>query len=209
MVKLYVEGGGDTAALKADCRKGFTRFITEAGITKRPRIVACGSRRDAYDSYCTAVNNGEEAVLLVDSEAEINEQHQQGKANTWLPWQHLRHRQGDAWDKPNCVPETDCHLMVQCMETWLITDRNTLEAFFGQGFNKNQLPAQANPIEQVAKATVYSSLSNATRNCRGKGRYGKSKHSFKLLAEISPKRVTEASPWAKRFIDELKKKMEA
>ena len=32
MVKLYVEGGGDTAALKTACREGFTTFVTNAGI---------------------------------------------------------------------------------------------------------------------------------------------------------------------------------
>ena len=67
MVELYVEGGGDSAALRTACRQGFTQFITNAGIGQRPRVVACGSRRDAYDSYCTAVANGEDAVLLVDS----------------------------------------------------------------------------------------------------------------------------------------------
>ncbi len=46
-VKLYVEGGGDTASLKTACREGFTTFITKSGVQNRPRIVACGSRRNA------------------------------------------------------------------------------------------------------------------------------------------------------------------
>jgi hypothetical protein len=37
VVKLYVEGGGDSAVLRTACREGFTRFITRAGIAKRPR----------------------------------------------------------------------------------------------------------------------------------------------------------------------------
>jgi hypothetical protein len=68
MVKLYVEGGGDTTELKGACREGFRTFISKAGIIKRPRIVACGSRRDAFESYCTAIASWEEALLLVDSE---------------------------------------------------------------------------------------------------------------------------------------------
>lgn len=209
MVKLYVEGGGDTAALKAACREGFTTFITTAGLLKRPRIVACGSRLDAFESYCTAVENGEEAVLLVDSEVAVAAAHQQGHSDTWQPWLHLKNRPGDGWDKPAIAPDTDCHLMVQCMESWLIADRATLKSFFGQGFKENQLPAGANALEQVSKADVYTSLAKATRDCKTKPTYGKGEHSFKLLAAINPVSVTSASPWAMRFIDELKKKMGA
>ena len=66
-MKLYVEGGGDAAALKTACREGFAKFLGKAGLAGRmPRIVACGSRADAYDSFCTAIGNGEAAMLLVD-----------------------------------------------------------------------------------------------------------------------------------------------
>lgn len=208
MVKLYVEGGGDTAVLKTACREGFTAFITNAGMSKRPRIVACGSRRDAFESYCTAIANGEEAVLLVDSEAPVSALHQQGaNAGSWQPWLHLKNRPGDGWDKPANQPDTDCHLMVQCMETWFLADHATLGTFFGQGFKANQLPAAANAVEQVAKSNVYDALANATNGCKTKAQYGKGEHSFKLLAEVSAARVISASPWAKRFIDELKTKM--
>lgn len=209
MVKLYVEGGGDTAALKTACREGFTTFITKAGIDKRPRIVACGSRRNAFESYCTAIANGEDAVLLVDSEDPVNAQPQTDKPDTWQPWQHLKARAGDGWGKPDGVPDTDCHLMVQCMESWFLADRAALKAFFGQGFKENQLPAVANSVEQVAKIQVYEALAIATKECKTKAQYGKGEHSFKLLAEISPAIVVAASPWAKRFVDELKKKMAA
>jgi hypothetical protein len=208
MVKLYVEGGGDSAALRTACRQGFTQFITDAGIGQRPRVVACGSRKDAYDSYCTALASGEDAVLLVDSEAPVAQQCQQGQASEWQPWLHLKQRPGDGWDKPNGAPDTDCHLMVQCMESWLIADPAALKAFFGQGFRENQLPAAANSVESVAKTQVYSALANATKDCKTKAQYGKGEHSFKLLGKIDPTKVTAASPWASRFVSELKKKME-
>jgi len=208
-LKLYVEGGGDSAALKAACRQGFTQFITNAGIGQRPRVVACGSRGDAYDSYRTAIANGEDAILLVDSEAPVAQQHQQGQdSSEWQPWQHLKQRPGDVWDKPQGVPDTDCHLMVQCMESWLIADPVTLKAFFGQGFRENQLPVTANSVESVGKQQVYSALAKATKVCKTKAQYGKGEHSFKLLGKIDPAKVTAASPWASRFVSELKKKME-
>ena len=83
-MKLYVEGGGDANLLKTACRKGFSEFLKKAGLAgKLPRIVACGSRRNAYDSFCTAVGRGERALLLVDSEEAVN------SAPPHQPWQHL------------------------------------------------------------------------------------------------------------------------
>lgn len=211
MVKLYVEGGGDTNTLKTACRKGFTAFITNAGVERRPRIVACGSRRDAYESYCTAVANGEDALLLVDSEAAVETAHQspQDKPEEWQSWTHLKHRDGDSWDKPDGAFDTDCHLMVQCMESWFLADRDTLRAFFGQGFKENRLPAPGNAVETIPKEQVYNSLAAATRGCTTKTQYGKGEHSFQLLEKTVSTRVTAASPWAKRFVEETNKKMGA
>jgi hypothetical protein len=209
MVKLYVEGGGDTAALKTACREGFTTFVTNAGIKNRPRIVACGSRRDAFDSFCTAIASGEEAILLVDSEDIITAQNQQGEPDTWQPWAHLKARAGDGWDKPKKATETGCHLMAQIMESWFLADRDALKTFFGQGFKENALPAANNAVESIAKQQVYNALAQATNNCKTKAAYGKGEHSFKLLTKINPAKVTKASPWAKRFVDELRKQMDA
>lgn len=97
--------------------------------------------------------------------------------------------------------------MVQCMEAWFLADRTTLQDFFGQGFNTNALPPEGNQIEAIAKEQIYQVLSAATRNCKTKAKYGKGEHSFKLLALISPDRVTAVSLWAKRFIDVTKEKM--
>lgn len=208
-MKLYVEGGGDTAALKAACRKGFTIFITQAGLNLRPRVVACGSRADAFDSFRTAVANGEDALLLVDSESPVAASTQAGEPQTWQPWQHLKQRPGDGWDKPAGSSDADCHLMVQCMETWFLADRSALAAFFGQSFRLGAMPAEANSIEGIAKTDIYAALASATKDCKTKAPYGKGEHSFELLAAIAPAKVTAASPWARRFVDELKKKIEA
>lgn len=205
-MKLFVEGGGDSGDLKKACRKGFTQFITEAGLTNRPRVVACGSRGDAYDSFCTEINSGNPAMLLVDSEAAVIASHQQGKPDTWTPWVHLKQRQGDEWDKPDGATDVQCHFMVECMENWFLADRETVKRFFGQGFHMNFLPAASRSIESVPKTEVYRALKKATSKSK-KGEYGKGNHSFKLLAEINPRLVAAASPWTNRFITELKKAM--
>lgn len=204
-MKLYVEGGGDSNSLKTACREGFAKFLQKAGLQGRmPRIVACGSRRDAYDSFCTAIANGETAFLLIDSEAPVLAHHQQGEMHEWLPWQHLAGREGDRWKKPAGAENTHCHLMVQCMENWFLADHQALASFFAQGFKVNQLPATANSIETIDKQPLYRALAQATNSCKSKAVYGKGEHSFKLLGLIDPGKVTGASAWAKRFVDTMR-----
>jgi hypothetical protein len=199
---LYVEGGGDAASLKAKCREGFSEFLRKAGLEGRmPRIVACGSRKQAYDRFRTAIREREHsAMILVDSEDPVS-----GKS----PWAHLRQRQDDRWETPPGANDDDCHLMVECMEAWFLADRRTLAAFFGQGFNANPLRTAATSVEQVPKASVLQALAVATKGCAGKGAYGKGRHSFELLAKIDPAEVTAASHWAARFVTALKTRMGA
>ena len=205
MVKIYLEGGGDAASLKAECRQGFSKFFESAGFKgKMPRVVACGSRNDAFDSFCTAISQGKFAFLLVDSEDAVVATHQQGNSDQWKPWDHLKQR--DNWNKPANATDVHCHLMVQCMEAWFIANHQNLADFFGQGFKQNKLPHAANSIESVSKQQLYTALANATKNCQ-KGVYGKGSHSFKLLAMINPTNVTTASPWAKRMLDTLKEQL--
>ncbi len=90
------------------------------------------------------------------------------------------------------------------MESWFIADWSAAKSFFKQGFDDNRKPAGA--IESVAKQDVYSALELATKACKTKAPYGKGAHSFKLLALLNPNEVQKASLWAKRFIDELKKR---
>jgi len=211
VVKLYVEGGGDTAALKSACREGFARFIEKAGLKGHmPRIVACGSRRDAYDSFCTALDSGDAAILLVDSEAAVAAIHQTGAPDAWLPWQHLALRPGDHWPKPANAADSACHLMAQCMESWLLADGATLKTYFGQGFKETCLPAASiNQVETIPKPQVYQALADATHNCKTKTSYSKGQHSFKLLGLIDPAKVAVAAPWASRFMQALRAHMDA
>ena len=209
MVKLYVEGGGDAHSLRTACRKGFAIFLENAGLRGHlPRVVACGSRRDAYESFRTACENGEDAFLLVDSETAVADCHQDGQTKDGTPWRHLAERQEDQWRKPEMAEDWQCHLMVQCMEGWLLADRDTLKAFFGQEFNDHALPGTAT-VESIDKNEIFMSLKKATDKCRTKGRYDKGKHSFIILESIDPIRVMESCPWCKRFVEELKHRMNA
>lgn len=211
MVKLYVEGGGDSKALKSECRRAFREFLEKSGLKNQmPAIAASGSRRFAYDDFCMALASGQVALLLVDSEAPVAPAHQAAKqAANWRPWLHLKHRQGDGWHKPTGAKDADCHLMVECMESWLLADRETLKGYFGQGFQESALPAAEKSVESIRKADVMAALKHATRGCKTKGEYGKGAHSFDLLARIDPAKVLAASPWAQRWVDEVKARMNA
>jgi len=207
MVTVYVEGGG-TGNLRNECRKGFCDFLKRAGFKGRmPKFFPSGGRGSVYKDYRDAIKNNEEAMLLVDSENAISPEYQKGESDTWKPWAHLKTNKQDLWEKPKGAKDTDCHLIVQAMESWFLADRDAIKAFFGQGFNENALPSA--PVEEVTKDTLYNALKQATRACKTKAAYGKSEHSFKLLAAINPEKVTHASPWAKRFVDSLHNKMEA
>ena len=191
-VKLYVEGGGDSKALKTECRKGFQRFIEKAGLVgKMPGIVACGSRQNAYESFETAHTSQDGgAMLLVDAE---------GPVTASGPWQHLKAR--DGWNRPVAATDDDCHLMVQVMESWFLADPDALESFYGQRFRTQSLPQNPN-IEQVSKQDVLGRLDGATRDTR-KGRYSKGRDSYEILGRVDPAKVTKASAHAERLIGVL------
>ncbi len=194
-VKAYVEGGGDTNALKTKCRQGFSEFFRKAGLAGRmPRIVASGSRRNAYEDFCTALKKAaadQFIVLLVDSEDAV--------ATGAGSWAHFKNR--DGWDKPAAADDSNAHLMVRCMEAWFVADRDALAEFFGNGFNAGALPAR-NDVENITKPDLYAALENATRSCR-KGHYGKGRHSFDILAQLNPERVMAASPHARCLVGML------
>jgi Domain of unknown function (DUF4276) len=191
-VHLYVEGGGDAKRLRTACRKGFTEFFKKAELAgSLPRIIASGSRRSAYDDFCTALGQTNVcALLLVDSEEAV--------ADSDGPWEHLKKRPGDQWDRPKGASDGQCHLMVQIMESWFLADKATVADYFGNGFKKKALPNR-DDVEAVPKADVLKSLRDATRRT-AKGGYSKGKHSFEILALIRPNLVRQASHHAHRLL---------
>ena len=210
MVRLYVEGGGDNITLRKKCRDGFGSFLANAGMKgKMPRVVSCGSRNSAFEKFREAVLKGQEAILLVDSERRIDDACQSGSHRDWSPWTHLKYSSGDGWDRPGSVSEADCHLMVECMECWFLADRKTLKKYFGNKFMEGALPSDQKPPESVGKAEALEGLAKATRRCGQKGSYKKGMHSFEILGEIDSAKVLATCPWAARFVDLLREKMEA
>jgi hypothetical protein len=192
-VKIYVEGGGDGEALRTRCRRAFSLFFERAGFRGRmPKVIACGSRNDAFDSFKTALataKTNEYPLLLVDSESAVDAD----------PWEHLEDR--DGWTTPEGAANDQAQLMVQCMEAWFLADRDWLLRFFGQGFTENPLPGNPN-VEEVEKRRVFDSLKHASRRSK-KGEYSKGKHSFEILAGLNSALVRGASFHADRLLQTL------
>ena len=194
-VRIYVEGGGDRGELKARCRQGFRSFFQKAHLEGRmPNVIACGSREITFDKFRSALTKATDnnfIVLLVDSETPV--------AQKTGPWLHLENR--DNWDKPAGAMDENAHLMVQCMEAWFLADKEALAGYFGDDFNMKSLPGRLE-VEAISKSDIEAGLKAATRQCK-KGQYDKGSHSFGILAELDPDKVTGASPQAKRFINTL------
>lgn len=192
---IFVEGGGDGEGVRRSCRQGFSAYcgkLTPTG--RRPGIVACGSRNEAFDKFQTQIRvskRGDICALLVDSEEPVNNE----------PLSHLSAR--DHWRFP-ALNNHQIFLMVQAMEAWFLADREALAAFYGDGFLAGSLRGSATHIEIIRKDDLEPCLKHASRPCEPKGEYRKVKHGFALLALINPAKVERASPHAKSFNDFLR-----
>ena len=194
-IKLYIEGGGSSPTQATQFREAWKTFFLKAGIDRTLTAVRGGSRNDTFDDYRTAVRikrPDELPLLLVDSEDLVT------GGNT--EWQHLKMR--DNWNKPSGAGDQDAFLMVCCMETWFLADREALKRFFHGCWRDNALP-QWPDLEKVPKADVFDKLAAATDAC-GKKEYAKGKRSFEILKAINPAKVEKKCPGAKRLLDRLR-----
>jgi hypothetical protein len=195
-IKLYIEGGGDSALQDTLFREGWQVFFQKAGLAGRmPRTFRGGGRKATFDAYETAVRTkkpDELPLLLVDSEDLISD--------GTTEWAHLAAR--DSWGRPTNAGDEDAFLMVCCMETWFLADRAALKRFFHGCWRDNAVP-QWPDLEAVPKETIFEKLALATAGC-GQKSYAKGKRSFEILKAIDPAIVEAKCPGAKRLLDRLR-----
>ena len=86
--------------------------------------------------------------------------------------------------------------MVECMEAWIVADRQVLRGHYTQALQENALPGRANP-EDVPKLDLYDALERATRPAGG---YSKGKDAFKLLQAVEPEILRAASSVGEAFL---------
>lgn len=191
MVKLYVEGGGNSRAEQIECRRAFSELVRKAGLAGRmPRIVACGSRAEAFKQFTLALAQATETpMLLVDSEEPVRQ------ASVWA---HLAHT--DALTKPTHAHENHAQLMVTSMKTWLMADQEALARHFGRGFNAGALIAR-HDLENRPRKDVIAALKRATKDCNQP--YAKGDVAFGALAQVDPAVLKQHVPHFARFITAL------
>lgn len=181
---IYVEGGGDSKDLRIRCQEGFTKLLERAGFAGRlPRIVPCGGRAQTYDRFCTALrySAGKFVAILLDSEEPLDDLNE--------TWKHLQRR--DQWPKPPTAANEQVLFMTTCMETWIVTDRQTLRRYYGSNLHENGLPPLTD-LESRSRKIVQEQLEHATRAC--KNRYLKGKRSFAVLAALDPNALAQHLP---------------
>lgn len=191
-----MEGGGDTAAQKAELRQGFDGLLDRLKSSARDkrlgwRVVPCGARQAAYDAFINAVEANPERsnVLLVDSETLVAPCIGHGGEDAPVRVAHLG--QSDGWDLSTVNPQA-VHLMAQCMEAWVVADPASLSSFYGQRFLSNALPVRAN-LEEEPKQDVYHKLERATTATQ-KGAYRKIAHAGRLLQKIDSQMIEQRCP---------------
>lgn len=205
---LYVEGGNrDSRAALIECQRAFKLFLERAGLPSRSfSVEACASRRQAYEDFRFALESGENALLLVDSEDLVDQDRQTGKPVA--AWQHLAGRQVDTLTRPEQATADQAHLMVPTMEAWLIADRQQLAGYYKGKFNREAFNETAIPnrddVEQLSKADVNRALENATRSNKTKGIYHKGNHSFEILETLRPQEVAKHSYHLRRLLCHLR-----
>lgn len=181
---IYFEGGGKAEG-RAQLRKAMERFLdggreaaARRGKPIRPvRVVACGSRTEALKRFRRAVEQqGETAsLLLIDSEGPMDWDRE-------TPGAFLaRTKAGSV----SFAGDEAVHLMVQFMESWIVSDPEALEAYYGKGFRRKALPA-ARDLETVAKADIDRALGAATKST-AKRRYHKMRDAPALLERMDPR----------------------
>jgi hypothetical protein len=215
-IVVFVEGGGHSATLQAELRVGFDALFrsekTKASEKRASlRFICCGGRQEAYDAFIDSLNRRQKKVsaLLVDSETSIVPASAESAADAKIRVEHLRQKsgsdgrdQGDGWPLFNVEPER-VHLMVQCMEAWIVADPEALASMYKQKFHAQKLPARRN-LEDESKADVYKKLNEATE-----GQYTKIKDASKLLASIKPEKVASRCPRFRIFREWLSEVIDA
>ncbi|MGA2207304.1 MAG: DUF4276 family protein [Terracidiphilus sp.] len=154
---------------------------------KAMEVSPCGSTEDTIRDYARAVRENKAdfvPALLVDSDTPVT-------VNS--PAEHLRIKLDSA--KVQRDARTNIFLMVQCMESWFVTDPTALKACFGDQFRENALPPNPD-IEAVAKRDVLAAL-EATVKPTPARHYHKIHHGMKILVELNPDTVAQRSKHAR------------
>lgn len=195
-VRVYIEGGAEGKIADSDFRRSWKKFLNElheiamANSYHSLEVVRGKGRGNAFrrfkkheleypDDLC---------VLLVDSEGPV--------ASGQKVWDVVAQRPDDRWEKPDWARESHLYLIVQFVETWLLTDQEALRTFFKIDFKANQLPET--DLEQRSKDEIDRALKAVTREL-GKRAYHHGQAN-EIIKFVRPERVKTLSHGRRLFI---------
>lgn len=128
-IRIYFEGD-------PKLKKSLQAFVHKAvpGTRGKLRLVSGGGRDQAIDDFLAAVklhHHDSFVMLLIDSEAEDD-----GRL-----FQQLQQKTN--WRVPSGASINDRQVcwMVQCMEAWLVADRDALRSYYGAELSESSLPS--------------------------------------------------------------------
>lgn len=195
---IYLEGGGDSKELHTRCREGFRKLLERCGYKgNMPRLVACGGRGAAFEDFRSAHgsrSHGDLIAMIIDSENPLNDLE--------ATWDHLASR--DGWEMPPGAANDQVLFMTTCMETWIISDRGSLNRHYGNRLQTAALPPLVN-LEARNRHDIQDALVRATRNC--KNAYQKGKRSFEILSRLKPDALRPHLPSFNRNMEILDEKL--
>lgn len=202
--RLYIEGGGDSKAMRRRCGRAFGELLEKAGFVDcLPRLVARGSRNEVFDAFKTAhaqATDDQFIAMLIDSEDPAPVPADPLKQKTW---DHLWGR--DRWPRPGGTTDLQVLFMTTCMEAWISADRLTLREHYGHNLIESRLPSTAD-LESQNRRELMNKLVRATEQCTNT--YEKGNRSFHLLAKLSPEALKALLPSFRRTIAILEQKLE-
>jgi len=174
--KIYLEGGGDASVLRKRYSQAFHSVLDPICGKSKPRIVAKGGRKEAFDAFKIGLNDStlDIVFLLIDSEEPIKD-----IEKTWI---HLSNRKEDQWTKPKDANDEHVLFMTTAVETWVLAD---LKIRGGEKIDKS--------IEKIAKEIVLADLSKVTV-----GKYLKSvDEQSKFIERIDPNNLSALPSFAR------------
>lgn len=200
---IYLEGGGGGSKSKTatiHCQRAFHKLLERMGFSgRKPRLVACGGRREVYDKFRIAQNAAAHGyvAMWIDSEEPMS--------NIEEAWKHLAAvKTVPRWQKPEGAADDQVLFMTTCMETWILVDHDSLRKHFGQELQESALPARTN-VENLSRENVQQSLARATRNCPNA--YQKGAQSYQILGELDPLVLQKHLPGFARVQAILRKRL--
>jgi hypothetical protein len=189
-VRIVVEGGGNQTSFRNGFQE-FFKFLREP-LDGKPvdlSIVQGGSGESAANKFAKQRELFPDALifLLVDSEFPVSD-------GIGI-WDFLvRKRRG--FEKPRWASDNHAYLMVQCIETWIISDIRAHPERYGPGLKVSKISRRRN-LEEEPKADVQKQLKDAL------GSYGHSE-APKFIAGVDPEELRKL-PHGARLIDNLVK----